>query len=109
MYYLVGAVVLSLFLYWILQARDDARALQEGREQSSTPKRVMLFFFLLIVSTCICFLVDNAMRHNNNYEIEGGGDTQGERLQTNYKTSMIKNINEDVMTGLPPFSAAANE
>lgn len=108
MYYLVAAVIVSSLVYWILQARDDEKAVVEGRQPASTANRVMLFFFLLIVSTCLCFFIGNAFKSDQT--VQGGdADVADVPLQPHYKTQMIKNINEDVMTGLPPFSTSVYE
>lgn len=105
MYYLICAVVIALFLYWILQTRDDEAAKREGREPASTSKRVMLFFFLLVVLTCVCFFLSNAVSSDIIHGGDGEVELQEVKLQPNYKSSMIKNIHEDVMTGIPRFVA----
>lgn len=101
---MVIALLLSLLLYWILQSRDDEKAMQEGREKATTAKRIMLFFFLLVVTTCLCFFVGNAFKSNDVSGMSFGGDDElsDVKLSPNYKSTMIRNIHEDVLTGLPP-------
>ena len=105
MYYVISATILSLFLYWILQTRDDEKAKAQGQPLASTSKRVMLFFFLMIVTTCLCFFVGNAMSSEQKHvdTLDGGGGDEYVKLEPNYKTNMIKSIQEDVIPGLPPF------
>lgn len=108
MYYLLYAFILSCLLYWILQTRDDESARREGREPATLEKRVMLFFFLVIVLTCVCFFLNNAMQFDGNSKMMDGGsdaELQAVKLEPNYKNTMIKNINEDVMIGMPGFVA----
>lgn len=111
MYYLIGAVLISALLYWILQGREDDKARAEGQPSASTSKRVMLFFFLLIVMTFVFYFVGNAMGGGSNtttaavegVEKEKGGATK------DYKANMVKNIREDVIVGLPPFGGAPDD
>lgn len=104
MYYLIVSVGVALLMYWILQSKEDARNASDGRPPTPTPKRIMLLFLLIIVATCICFLINSSLKTEWNSEGGRDDDAFNVQLQPNYKINMIKNINEDVLTGIPPFS-----
>ncbi len=104
MYYLIGAILLSGMMYWILQGREDEKAKSEDRPPASGAKRVMLFFFLLIVMTFIFFFIGNALSANSangKTEYDQGGGVG----VSDYRAEMVKHIKEDVIVGLPPFGA----
>lgn len=107
MYYLVCAVIISLVLYWVLQTKEDKECASKGQPPATTSKRAMLFFLLLIVATCLCYLINNSFSAKG--MITGGDESSMEaiQLQPNYKVDMIKNIHEDVITGIPPFAPNA--
>jgi hypothetical protein len=111
MYYLIGAILLSGMMYWILQGREDEKAKSEDRPPASGAKRVMLFFFLLIVMTFVFFFIGNAlgasggaigrMKSESIVPKQGGGGVG----VSDYRAEMVKHIKEDVIVGLPPFGA----
>lgn len=106
MYYVIGAVLTSFFLYWVLQSRDDDQARQQGREPASAAKRVMLLFFLLVVTTFLFFLITNSIPRTSVATSTAAANAEGGAvLAKNYKMDMVKNIREDVIVGLPPFGA----
>lgn len=114
MYYIIGAFLVSGLLYWILQGKEDDKAKREGRPAAGIAKRVLLFFFLMVVFTCLFFFIGNAVDKNKGTIIpmiqhNSVGEVGGSVMPDRYKVDMVRNIKEDVIVGLPPFGITEDD
>lgn len=98
---IVYALIGSGVLYMILQNIDDTRNKNKGHPVASNGRRIALFFFLFVVVLILLHFMGvgtgksmGGGNENNEMSVKGG---------SSYKIEMIKNINEDVDVGLPPF------
>ena len=102
MYYLLGAVAVSCIIYWIVQSQEDTKLRKQNKPLTTASKRALLFFFLVVVTTCLFYFIGNAW-NTRDEPYAGGGSVY--KAPVDYKSDMVKNIQEQVQTGLPPFQA----
>lgn len=85
---MIIAILLTVFVYLILQRVDDTRRERAQKDPASWGSRMGLLFFVGIV----CFV--------GSYLVENMGENQ---VGGSYEHAMIHSIHEPIHVGLPPF------
>ena len=106
----------SIILYMILQSIDDHRCRQKGEPCANVQRKLVLFFFVLIVVFVATFFlsgseevvaVRNKVIGGKNGVAGGNGDFLNhggfETAKVN-ELNMLKNIREDIYVGRGPFT-----
>ena len=101
----------SIIIYMILQSIDDHRCRQKGAPCATVQRKLVLFFFVLIVVFVATFFMSGADQGNVvaavRNKVIGGGDgiNHGgfETAKIN-ELHMLKNIREDIFVGSGPFT-----
>lgn len=95
---MIIAIILTAFVYLVLQRIDDNRRERNGQPPAPWSSRLGLLFFVAIVCFVATFLFENmgaegAEGSSNSAYVEGGG----------YEDAMLESIREPIHVGLPPF------
>lgn len=96
--------------YYYLQSLEDARAARQRSIPASTPRRVMLWFFLWMVCLVLLYLIGIGASDSGVGKIFGGDGSvaaKGSGMSAGGKMpdpmDMLRRIPEEVDVGLPPF------
>lgn len=92
--------------YYFLQSLEDARAARQHSIPASMPRRVLLWFFLWMVTLVLLYLVGVGGGSSGNSDGNGEGGVLG-KMQKGAGAAdpmeMLRRIPEEVEVGLPPF------
>lgn len=92
---MILAILSTAIVYLVLQRLDDNKKIKQNQPVSSWPSRIGLLFFVAIVCFIASYFIENmgSDKDNKSAYVDGG----------KYEDAMIKNIQEPIHTGLPPF------
>ena len=122
----IAAFIASAIGYWFLQDIEDKRADSEGRHRASLPRRMILWFFLWMISLVLFHFAGLGGSSENPFGGKGiriglpgsgpsgsgiatggsggsGGSGAAVGAATFDPTEMLKRIPEEVAVGMPPF------
>jgi len=117
----ISAFIVSAIGYWFLQDIEDKRADSEGRPRASLPRRMILWFFLWMISLVLFHFAGLGGTSENPFGGKGitiglpgsgpsgavaaaaGAGAVAAAVAAFDPTEMLKRIPEEVAVGMPPF------